>query len=526
MKILGIDLGTTNSAVALVNRHGIPEIIPNREGEYVTPSVVFFDGTDAIVGRVAKRSAALDPDNIVQCVKREMGNKAWRFHPTSGGEFSPESISSLILRRIKEDAEMIRGETFTHAVISVPAYFADPERQATRDAAEMAGLTPLRIINEPTAAALAYGLGSTAAEEFVVVYDLGGGTFDVSILKITPDELVVLATGGDRKLGGVDWDNAIMDWLNGQFAGSGGQRLLDGHSADARVEQDLREKAETAKHALSQMRQTKIVISAGGSHQTITLSREVFQEFTSDLLDRTQERLEHVVEEAGLRWPEISKLLLVGGSTKMPAVAEMLQRVTGLIPSREVHPDEAVALGAAVQAALVAREMESSRVGPGSANAAGSGRGHEETGIKEVTITDVTAHSLGVVLLNKSTGKQFNQIVVDRGTKLPTRAVYNLETVSDDQVVWKAQLTQGEEEDLRYVKIIGTGEIRFDSPKPAGYPLLMNLAYDIDGLIHAHVYDGKNTKVLFGELRINRVSNLAPDELAAMKQRADELALS
>jgi molecular chaperone DnaK len=524
MKVLGIDLGTTNSAVALVNRHGVPEIIPNREGEYVTPSVVFFDGTEAIVGRVAKRSAALDPDNIVQCVKREMGNKAWRFHPASGGEFSPEAISSLILRRIKEDAEMIRGETFTEAVISVPAYFADPERQATHDAAEMAGLTPVRIINEPTAAALAYGLGSTAGEEFVVVYDLGGGTFDVSILKITPKQLTVLATGGDRKLGGVDWDNAIVDWLRGQLAESGGQRLLDGPSADPRFEQDLREKAETAKHALSQMRQTKIVISAGRSHQTITLSREVFQELTSDLLDRTQDRLEHVVEEAGLRWPEISKLLLVGGSTKMPAVADMLQRVTGIVPSHEVHPDEAVALGAAVQAALVARDRKTPRAGTGSRTIPESGRAHEETGIKEVAITDVTAHSLGVVLLNKSTNKQYNQIVVDRGAKLPTHATCNLETVNDDQVVWKAQLTQGEEEDLRYVKVIGTGEIRFDSPKPAAYPLLMKLEYDIDGLIQAHVYDG-NTEVLFGELRINRVSNLTRAELAAMKQRASEVAL-
>ncbi len=520
MTILGIDLGTTNSAVALVNRHGVPEIIPNREGEYVTPSVVFFDGTEAIVGRVAKRSAALDPDNIVQCVKREMGNKAWRFHPASGGEFSPEAISSLILRRIKEDAEMMRGETFTEAVISVPAYFADPDRQATQDAAEMAGLTPVRIINEPTAAALAYGLGSTAGEEFVVVYDLGGGTFDVSILKITPKQLTVLATGGDRKLGGVDWDNAIVDWLRGQLTESGGQRLPGGPGADPRFEQDLREKAETAKHALSQMRQTKIVISAGGSHQTITLSRETFQELTSDLLDRTQDRLEHVVEEAGLRWPEISKLLLVGGSTKMPAVAEMLRRVTGIVPSHEVHPDEAVALGAAVQAALVARDRES----PRARTASRSGRAHEETGIKEVKITDVTAHSLGVVLLKKSTNKQYNQIVVDRGTKLPTNAVYNLETVNDDQANWKAQLTQGEDEDLRYVKIIGIGEIRFDSPKPAGYPLLMKLEYNIDGLIQAHVYDG-NTEVLFGELRINRVSNLTPAELAAMKQRASEVAL-
>lgn len=523
MKILGIDLGTTNSAVALVNQHGVPEIIPNREGEYITPSVVFFDGDEAIVGRVAKRSAGLDPQNMVQSVKREMGSKAWRFYPTAGGEFSPEAISSLILRRLKEDAEMIRGETFTHAVISVPAYFADPERQATQDAAEMAGLTPVRIINEPTAAALAYGLDSTVEEELVVVYDLGGGTFDASILKVTPDDLVVLGTGGDRMLGGVDWDNAIMEWLDDQFVAGGGPSMLEEDSADARTEQDLRDKAETAKHTLSQMRQTKIVLSAGDNHQTITLAREAFQELTSDLLERTQARLENVLEEAGLRWPDISKVLLVGGSTKMPAVAEMLQHVSGVNVSREVHPDEAVALGAAVQAALVARTMKPLSARKGSRGGGGSDLTEAETGIKEVNVTDVTAHSLGVVLLDRQR-QPYNHIVVDRGTQLPTRAEVKFFTINDNQTYWAAQLTQGEDRDLRYAKIIGSGEIRFDSAKVADYPLLMRVAYDADGLIHAYVFDG-NTGAPFGELHIKRESNLTPEELEAMKRSLGGLTL-
>jgi molecular chaperone DnaK len=509
MKILGIDLGTTNSAVALVNQHGIPEIIQNREGDYVTPSVVFFDRTEAIVGRVAKHSATLDPSNLVQCVKREMGNREWRFHPSSGGEFSPESISSLILRRLKEDAEMMCGEKFTHAVISVPAYFADPERQATRDAAEMAGLTPVRIINEPTAAALAYGLGSTASEERVVVYDLGGGTFDVSVLKITPDTVQVLGIGGDRRLGGVDWDNAIMKWLADQFAADGGQRLLDAASPGSGAEEELREKAELAKHALSQMRQTKVVLSAGNSHKTVTLTRDAFEGFTSGLLKQTQFTLENVVREAGLRWRDISKILLVGGSTRMPAVAEMVQRVSGLTPSREVHPDEAVALGAAVQAALYT----------------GAGVTRMETGIKEVTVTDVTAHSLGVKLFDKIKKESYNQIVVDRGTKLPTKVEgWSLQTINENQTRWDAELTQGEDRELKYVKVIGSGQIDFMGAKPAGYPLRLDVEYDIDGIIHAFVFDG-NTGAKFGELHITRESNLSPGELAAMKQRVGGLAL-
>jgi molecular chaperone DnaK len=521
MKILGIDLGTTNSAVALVNQHGVPEIIPNREGEYITPSVVFFDGPEAIVGRVAKRSAALDPANIVQRVKREMGSKAWRFYSSSGAEFSPEAISSLILRRLKEDAETMRGETFTHAVISVPAYFADPERQATQDAAEMAGLTPVRIINEPTAAALAYGLRPSEGDELVAVYDLGGGTFDATVLKVTADELVVLGTGGDRKLGGVDWDNEIMEWLDEQFVAAGGESILD--SGDPRAEQDLRDKAETAKHTLSQMRQTKIVLSSDETHQTITLTREEFERFTADLLDRTQARLESVLEEAGLRWSDISKLLLVGGSTRMPAVSEMLERVTGHAPSHEVHPDEAVALGAAVQAALVAQTME--REQPRAPGSAGDGRSvATETGIREVTVTDVTAHSLGVVLNDDTKTRTYNHILIDRGTRLPTRIETTVVTLWDNQEFWKAELTQGEDRDLKYVKVIGTGEIRFDHAKPQGYPLLVRVAYDVDGLIHAYVFDGR-TQVPFGELHIARESNLSEGEMAAMKQQLGGITL-
>jgi molecular chaperone DnaK len=295
----------------------------------------------------------------------------------------------------------------------------------------------------------------------------------------------------------------------------GGATLLD-EDGDPGALQDLRDKAETAKHTLSQMRQTKIVLSSGASHQTITLTRETFEQITADLLDRTETRTEIVLEEAGLRWPDISKVLLVGGSTKMPAVAEMLERVTGRAPSREVHPDEAVALGAAVQAALLAKTMEPA---PGPA-----GIDETETGIREVNVQDVTAHSLGVVLLDEVSFQPYNHIVIDRGTQVPARHEIDTFTTSDNQTHWALKINQGEERDLKYVNLIGEGTINYDVPKPRGYPILLRMSYDVDGLIHAHVFDGR-TKVPLGELRIQRESNLSQAELDAIKRQIDGMTL-
>ena len=522
MKILGIDLGTTNSAVALVNAHGAPEMIANREGEYVTPSVIFFEDEQPVVGTAAKHSAPLDPENVVQLVKRQMGNPEWSF-PTPGGRFySAEELSALILRRLKEDAQEARREKFTHAVITVPAYFQDAQRIATKDAGEMAGLEVVRIINEPTAAALAFGVGTEQTGR-IVVYDLGGGTFDVTVLDIAPGELKVLATGGDRSLGGVDWDDRIMGWLEEQFNQATGMPLPD----DPRTEQDLRDRAEKAKHSLSSMSQTKVILSAGGHNEAIALSRAQFEELTSDLLERTRIILQDVVEDAGARWPEISKVLLVGGSTKMPAVARLIEEASRRPASREVHPDEAVALGAAIQGALIAAEMSSERRPSSDSGRGGAGdaaSGPEETAMVEVTITDVTAHGTGLELVNMETGALYNEVVLPRGSLLPSALDTTIYTIRDNQTVWVIKVTQGDDEDLRYVSAIGEGPVTFDGPKPRGYPLAVKFSYDRDGLIHVSVSDGQTGRY-FGELKIKRESNLSDAERATSKNRISGMSL-
>ena len=507
MPILGIDLGTTNSAVAIVNEHGAPELLANRDGEYITPSVVFFeeDGSP-IVGSTAKRSAMLDPTNVVQFVKRQMGNRDWAHPAPDGKTRSAEEISALILRRLREDAEAISNQKFEKAVISVPAYFQDAQRTATQVAGEMAGLDVVRVINEPTAAALAFGV-SAEHEGQVVVYDLGGGTFDVTVLTIGEGELKVLASGGDKNLGGLNWDNELMTHLQEAFQDATGAALTD----DPATEQALRDKAEAAKLALSSMSSTKVVLTQGADTATITITREKFEELTADLLDETRVHLAGVVQDAGLEWSDITKVLLVGGSTKMPAVAKLIEQVTGMQPSREVHPDEAVALGAAIQGAML--ERESARSEPG-----GGAVGPDELGLVEIDLTDVTAHGIGFVLLDFGTRELYNEVVVEKDTPIPCEQRTQIGTVSNGQRQWKIELTQGDDRDPRYVTVVGEGIIDFDGPKPEKYPIDVEMRYDADGVIHVFVYDGVTNK-FFGELDIERKSNLTAQELADAKAR-------
>ncbi len=517
MTIVGIDLGTTNSAIAYVNEHGRPQMIPNREGDYVTPSVVFFDGSEPIVGSIAKRSAVLDPLNVVQFVKRQMGISAWTFATESGETFSAEDISGLILKRLKEDAETMLGHPVERAVISVPAYFQDAPRQATKDAGNIAGLEVVRIINEPTAAALAYGIESGGVGK-VVVYDLGGGTFDVTVLDMTPTELTVLSTGGDRNLGGFNWDNEIMNWLNEQFMAAGGPDLMD----DPRTEQDLRDRAETAKITLSSMPQTKVILSADGFNKTIVLERATFEDFSRHLLGETEVIFNEVIEEAGLLWPEVNKILLVGGSTRMPAVSGLIEGISGLKPSRELHPDEVVALGASLQAAQIEppKLTTAPARGGSAARAGGSARSAD---IVEVKITDVTAHSLGLLLRNERMAMQ-NYRVVERGTPLPCSGDNTSSPAVDGQTGWHVQVTQGEDDDPQYVTVIGEGLINFPAPRPRGYPTVSRFAYDVDGILHITVYDGITNQFL-GELHIEREGNLSARDVEDKRLRMAGMAV-
>ena len=512
MRILGIDLGTTNSAVAVLNAHGVAEMIPNREGEYTTPSVVFFDGETPVVGSTAKHSAVLEPLNVVQSVKRHMGNSAWAFVTESGTSYSAEEISAMILRRLKEDAEAVSGETFTHAVITVPAYFSDAQRRATKDAGRIAGLEVPRIINEPTAAALAYGLEASGVGK-VMVYDLGGGTFDVTILDITPAALTVLATGGDRNLGGFDWDNRIMSWINDRFIEAGGTSLLD----DPRATQDLRDRCELAKRTLSQMSAAKVVVSEHGLNRTISLTLEQFDEITRDLLERTGVVVEGVLQDAGLTWASISKVLLVGGSTRMKAVPALIQRMTGIKPSRELHPDEVVALGAALQAGKLAIELAETNPRLLKLPAA-------QINLVEIEIADVTAHSMGMLAANPDTNQMLNWIVLKKNTRVPCSATEDFFTKVEAQTHLLARITQGEGDDPRYVRIIGEATLKLPFTRPRGTRFCVEVSYDVDGLMHATFTDPA-TGLQFGNVNIDRSDNLSTGAVDEKRVRLEGMAI-
>lgn len=499
-RVVGIDLGTTFSVIAVVNRHGGAEIIANREGERITPSVVLFDGDTPLVGSMAKRLAVAHPENMVQFVKRQMGNPSWKF-PSENGVYTPEEVSALIIKRLKEDAERVLGETVRDAVITVPAYFDDAQRKATQDAGHIAGLNVLRIINEPTAAALAYGIERVGQRQTVLVYDLGGGTFDVTMMQISDGQINVIATGGDRNLGGFDWDNQIMSFLNEEFIKRGGPDL----SEHPGLEQDLREKAEMAKRILSSRDKTTVFLSAGGKDVSIELTLTHFEAMTKSYLDRTGNIMGHVLEEAGLSWGGVDKVLLVGGSTRMKAVPALIERVTGKQPSMELHPDEVVALGAALQGTLL--EIE-----------AGKPDLIELDSFPFVQIKDVCSHSLGVITHDEFE-RPHNTIVLRRQTPYGARVSEIFSTLADWQTAIDVQVTEGEEEILEQVEIIGRQEVKIPA-YPKGAPVEVFFQWDLDGMVHITVFD-LTADTPLSEIHFKRLSNLSEQQVS---EKADRLA--
>lgn len=466
---MGIDLGTTFSAVAKVNELGKPELIPNREGEKLTPSVVYFAGESPVVGTMAKRSAQASPLDVVEFVKRSMGDPSWRFETTGGTQYRPEEISALILKRLKVDASRALGAEVTDAVITVPAYFDDAPRRATIDAGTIAGLNVRRILNEPTAAALAYGLDGSVAGN-VVVYDLGGGTFDVTVLTISDGEFRVLATHGDRNLGGFDFDNELMRLLNDRFQAAGGPDLLD----DPGWESALREKSELAKRTLSSAPSTQVALSADGFSTMLPVTRVEFEDLCSALVSRTRDSVEQVVEEAHLTWPTIDRVLLAGGSTRMPMIRTMLQQASGRQPDWSKNPDELVALGAAVQAHLLERE----------ANAASATR----TSAPLPKVRDVTSHGLGQLVLHGATRVLINSIVVPRNSPLPAEGVEVTGTHRNFQESLRVQITQGDSMDPDEVRVIADQTFPIKR-RPENSPIELTLRYDVDQVIHITITD-------------------------------------
>jgi molecular chaperone DnaK len=509
MGLIGIDLGTTYSAIGVVGSLGKPEIVPNREGDRLTPSVVLFQGEETLVGAQAKRTAPTAPDDVAQFVKRKMGDRTWKFVTSDDRQYSAEEVSAIILRRLKEDAEIALGDPVTDAVITVPAYFDDARRKATIDAGVIAGLNVRRVLNEPTAAALAYGLDSQETGT-VLVYDLGGGTFDVTIMKIAAGHFDVIGTHGDRNLGGFDWDNELMKYVNQQVIEQGGADLFEDDLRTA----ELRDKAELAKRSLTTMAETKVFIPVGGRTLPVRITRATFEELTKGLLGRTKDITELALEEAGLGWADIDKLLLVGGSTRMPMVQEMMRRVSGMEPERSINPDEVVALGAAIQAHLCAAEDDASLP-----ELAGTRNG-------QVSISDVAAHGLGILAIDQDAGIPRNFVLIKQNTTIPVFAKDVFETLQDNQRIWKVQITEGDDPDPDFVKVVGESSLPLP-PYPKGAPLEVRMSFDPDGVIFAEIYDltPKPEKYL-GKMQIDRVSNLKPGEVDAARHGIQKLEIN
>ncbi|HEX6447751.1 MAG TPA: Hsp70 family protein [Streptosporangiales bacterium] len=504
---LGIDLGTTFSAVAVVGADDRPTILRNREGENITPSVVLFSGGPGgdpggggegtvLVGSTAARTAATMPDDCVRFVKRFMGDPHWSFVDSHGTEYRPEEISAFILRRLADDAELALGTRVTDAVVTVPAYFDDARRKATLDAAEIAGLNALRLVNEPTAAAVAYGLDEVE-HGTCLVYDLGGGTFDVTLMRIASGEFDVLATDGDRNLGGFDFDNELMLRVNAYVQERGGPDLFDGGVLEA----DLREKCELAKRTLTNVPRASVFVSAGGENHQIQITRAEFEELTASLLDRTETILESVLDAAGVGWDGVDHVLLVGGSTRMPMVRQMVERLSGRQPESGINPDEAVAYGAAIVADLTAAERSGVE---------------RRVGSQPVSISDVTSQSLGVLAYDTAASRPVNVVVVPKNSSIPCRHEEHFVTLQDGQTEWLFEITEGDDPDPDYVVKLQETPISLPPGLPRGSEMKVTMSYDVDGVVHVAVTEVRTGRSV-GELELDRPLNLDRSDVDRMR---------
>jgi len=472
-RAFGIDLGTTHSAMAVVDETGRPRIVPNRSGKPVTPSYVLFrENSEVVVGDAAKQAAQLKADDVAQFVKRRMHESDWDFEDSRGVRHSVEEISALVLKKLKQDCANSLGEDVQNVVITVPAYFGDLERNRTKMAGEIAGLNVIRLINEPTAAAIAYGVGELGQESLILVYDLGGGTFDVTLLSVSGTEIEVVATDGHRRLGGVDFDESLCDLFFKTFEEEHG---VD-PSGDPLVYQDFFSRAEAAKIALSDDTIAYVALSAAGKTTQMELERDKFEDLIRSRLQLTMELTEEVIESAKPRlereisWKDVGAVLLVGGSTRIPLVAEMVKNLTGCEIVAGINPDEVVAIGAAIVAAqqtggqIVDKNLDL---------------------LPAVRFTDVTAHSLGVVALDTDKDELYNSIIVPKNTPVPFEMTGKYTTVEDNQTLVQCTVLEGEDRQPEYCTKLGEGALKGIPEMPRGEPdIEATFRFDSEGIVH------------------------------------------
>jgi len=479
-KAIGIDLGTTNSAMAIVDETGRPKMIANKEGKHTTPSVILFRGKERIVGERAKGLAVAQAENIAMLMKRHMCEVDWKYIDDNDKSYTPEELSALILKKLKQDAAAGLGEEITKAVITVPAYFEDLERSRTKDAGRIAGLEVLRLINEPTAAAFAYGIKSTGQKLKVLVYDLGGGTFDVTVMDVDGSDINMVTTTGNKILGGADFDRTLAKYFADEFQETHGLDPFE-KGLNLKVYQDFMDKAERAKFDLSSDTETYITLTAAGKVLDLTLSRDKFNSLIKHYVDETIDLTGQALKDASLSWPDIDKILLVGGSTRIPMVQEELRRVSGKELESGINPDEIVALGAAVMAA--------SEIGEKIVDPTGGA-------LPPPSIIDATAASLGIVAVDVSTAAQtsYNSIIIKKDSKLPAQGKERYSTVADNQTRVEIQVLQGEQRDPKDCTKVGEAhQLTGIPPMKKGEPdIEVQMQYDKEGIIHVFAKELKS----------------------------------
>ena len=503
-KAVGIDLGTTFSAIAHIDTYGKPQLIPNAESERITPSVLLFDGQNAIVGTMAKQNSVAEPEKIVDFVKREIGKSKAQFHREFNGKvYSAEELSALVIKKLKNDAEKYLGESVTDAVITVPAYFNDAERTATLHAGQLAGLRVLQIINEPTAAALAYGLDKLESNQTVFVFDLGGGTFDVTIMRIENNHIRMLASNGDHRLGGKDWDDVIVNWVATEFDSQHGENPL----LDLQSYQDLYNRALTAKIQLSSRTRTTIVHSYAGKSVKLELTREDFEKRCRHLLEKSKSICEIVMQEAGLTWQQIDRVLLTGGMTRMPSVRDMIRSISDRPIAEDVSPDEAVALGAAIQGVLSLLHEED-RLGARTLPVEVREQFSNSEG-QLIKVTNITTHTLGVVLWDDSRVEEYVFPMMRKMTPVPVEVKNSFGTAKANMKNAVVRIVEGESTVPSECTPLGVCDIELPPFLPKGSPVELTYTYNENQVLEVVVQAyGRQNRV-----QIARNTGLSDNEM-------------